>query len=144
MKVILFVGNAALTIHEDRSMVVVLLFIPIIQLLADMSVAIMRYESKRALIQNTADRAANMINREDGVIIPEYIDGLEGLVKTVVQTDPDPGFRLTAFTYNDIRASGRRIMVHMDHGATRIFARDPWFYSNLYLASVLANKLSKL
>lgn len=55
--------------------------------------------------QTHATRAAtvmtDMVSREVAAVTPEYIAGVEGLMKTLVHTDDTPEFRLTAFTYDE-------------------------------------------
>jgi hypothetical protein len=54
--------------------------------------------------QTHATRAAtvmtDMVSREVAAVTPAYLEGVEGLMKTLVRTDDTPDFRLTAFTYD--------------------------------------------
>lgn len=54
--------------------------------------------------ETDATRAAtvltDMVSREDTPVTPEFLAGVEGLMKTLIRSDPDPEFRLTAFTYD--------------------------------------------
>lgn len=55
--------------------------------------------------QTHATRAStvmtDMVSREVAAVTPEYLAGVEGLMKTLVHTDDNPDFRLTAFTYDE-------------------------------------------
>ncbi len=43
---------------------------------------------------------ADMVSRETNPITPAYLDGLSGLMDTLIETDATPEYRLTAFTWN--------------------------------------------
>ncbi len=43
---------------------------------------------------------ADMVSRETNPITPIYLDGVSGLMDTLVETDSTPEYRLTAFTWN--------------------------------------------
>lgn len=70
--------------------------------------------------QTHATRAAtvmtDMVSREVAVITPAYLQGVEGLMKTLVHTDQNPDFRLTAFTY-DADNSVYQVAWSKDNGA---------------------------
>lgn len=43
---------------------------------------------------------ADMVSRETNPITPVYMDGVSGLLDTLIESDDTPEYRLTAFTWN--------------------------------------------
>ena len=48
----------------------------------------------------TATVVTDMISREIAPVTPAFLQGVEGLMKTMVHSDKTPEFRVTAFTYD--------------------------------------------
>lgn len=55
--------------------------------------------------QTHATRAAtvitDMVSREVAAVTPEFLEGVDGLMKTMILTDDNPDFRVTAFIYDE-------------------------------------------
>ncbi|MEL6570654.1 MAG: hypothetical protein AAFQ64_03285 [Pseudomonadota bacterium] len=50
---------------------------------------------------------ADMVSRETNPISPTYLDGVSGLMDTLIETDATPEYRMTAFLWNDRRGEYR-------------------------------------
>lgn len=55
--------------------------------------------------QTHATRAAtvvtDMVSREVSAVTPAFFEGVDGIMKTMVQSDANPDFRITAFIYDE-------------------------------------------
>lgn len=61
------------------------------------------FQAFKAKTQATraATVVSDMVTRETNPITPEYLAGIEGLMETIIESDANPEYRLTAFTWND-------------------------------------------
>lgn len=49
----------------------------------------------------TATVVSDMVTRETNPLTPNYLEGISSLMDTMIESDEDPEYRLTAFTWNN-------------------------------------------
>ncbi len=49
----------------------------------------------------TSTVISDLVSRETNAITPDFMDGVSGLMQSMIESDADPEFRLTAFTWDD-------------------------------------------
>jgi hypothetical protein len=88
---------------DDGSASIELLFmVPLLSLITFSMVTYFAAFRAQAHATRTATVITDMVSRETAAITPNYLDGVESLMKTLVHTDDNPDFRLTAFTYDGV------------------------------------------
>jgi hypothetical protein len=102
---------------DDGSASIELLFmVPLLSLITFSLVTYFAAFRAQTHATQAATVMTDMVSRETAVITPAYLEGMEGLMKTLVHTDQNPDFRLTAFTY-DASNSVYTVAWSKDNGA---------------------------
>ena len=89
--------------HEDESgngAVELLLMVPVLSLITFGLITYFSAYQAKTHATRAATVIADMISRETNPITPNYMTGVSGLLDTMIRSDDDPQYRLTAFTWN--------------------------------------------
>ncbi len=82
------------------------------------------FQAFKAKTQATraATVVSDMVTRETNPITPEYLAGIEGLMDTIIESDANPEYRLTAFTWNK-RSEDYRVRWSKERGDQPVLTR---------------------